>query len=52
VLNRCLDLYGHHVTIEFAAHIRGMVAYTGIEPLIEQMHDDVRVTREILRMGK
>lgn len=52
LIDQSLDLYGHHVTIEFAAHIRGMVAYTGIEPLIEQMHDDVRVTREILRMGK
>ena len=52
LLDQNLDLYGHQVTIEFAAHIRGMVAYTGIEPLIEQMHDDVRVTREILGLGK
>ncbi|MEY4533374.1 MAG: hypothetical protein RI926_1143 [Actinomycetota bacterium] len=52
LLDQNLDLYGHHVTIEFAAHIRGMVAYNGIEPLIEQMHDDVRVTREILGLGK
>jgi riboflavin kinase/FMN adenylyltransferase len=52
LLDQTLDLYGHHVSIEFAAHIRGMVAYTGVEPLIEQMHDDVRVTREILGLGK
>jgi riboflavin kinase/FMN adenylyltransferase len=52
LLDQNLDLYGHNVTIEFAAHIRGMVAYQGIEPLIEQMHDDVRVTREILGLGK
>ena len=52
LLDQNLDLYGHQVTIEFAAHIRGMVAYTGVEPLIEQMHDDVRVTREILGLGK
>ena len=52
LLDQNLDLYGHNVTIEFAAHIRGMVAYTGVEPLIEQMHDDVRVTREILGLGK
>lgn len=51
LLDQNLDLYGHHVSIEFAAHIRGMVAYQGIEPLIEQMHDDVRVTREILGLG-
>lgn len=52
LLDQNLDLYGHQVTIEFAAHIRGMVAYKGIEPLIEQMHDDVRLTREILGLGK
>lgn len=52
LLDQNLDLYGHHVTIEFAAHIRGMVAFTGIDPLIEQMHDDVRNTRTILGLGK
>lgn len=52
LLDQNLDLYGHQVTIEFAAHIRGMVAFTGIDPLIEQMHNDVRVTREILGLGK
>ena len=52
LLDQNLDLYGHNVTIEFASHIRGMVAYTGVEPLIEQMHDDVRDTREILGLGK
>ena len=52
LLDQNLDLYGHHVTIEFAAHIRGMVAFTGIDPLIEQMHDDVRLTRTLLGLGK
>jgi riboflavin kinase/FMN adenylyltransferase len=52
LLDQNLDLYGHQVTIEFAVHIRGMVAYNGIEPLIEQMHDDVRLTRKILGLGK
>lgn len=52
LLDQNLDLYGHQVTIEFATHIRGMVAFTGIDPLIEQMHNDVRVTREILGLGK
>ena len=52
LLDQNLDLYGHQVTIEFAAHIRGMVAFTGIDPLIEQMHNDVHLTREILGMGK
>lgn len=52
LLDQTLDLYGHQVSIEFASHIRGMVAYAGVEPLIAQMHDDVRVTREILGVGK
>lgn len=48
VLDETLDLYGHIVTVEFVGHIRGMVAFAGIEPLIEQMHDDVATTRRIL----
>ena len=51
LLDQNLDLYGHQVTIEFAAHIRGMVAFTGIDPLIEQMHDDVLRTRTILGLA-
>lgn len=48
VLDETLDLYGHVVTVEFVGHIRPMVAFAGIEPLIAQMHDDVAKTREIL----
>lgn len=48
VLDETLDLYGHTVTVEFVGHIRGMVAFAGIEPLIEQMHEDVVITRRIL----
>ncbi|MGN8553980.1 UNVERIFIED_CONTAM: bifunctional riboflavin kinase/FAD synthetase [Microbacterium sp. SLM126] len=43
-----LDLYGHTVEIEFVARIRGMVAFEGIGPLIEQMTDDVIRVREEL----
>lgn len=42
------DLYGQHVVVEFVQRLRGMVAYTGPEALIEQMHQDVRETRTIL----
>jgi riboflavin kinase/FMN adenylyltransferase len=43
-----LDLYGHVVEVEFVERIRGMVAFEGIGPLIEQMTDDVlRVRREL-----
>ncbi len=43
-----LDLYGVQVTVEFVERLRGMVAFEGIEKLIETMHDDVRRAREIL----
>lgn len=47
-----LDLYGHHVSIEFVERVRGMVAFTGIEPLIEQMHDDVVRVNKILERSE
>lgn len=42
------NLYGQHVCVEFVARLRGMVAYTGPEALIEQMHDDVVRSQQIL----
>lgn len=43
-----LDLYGHRVEVQFVARIRGMVAFSGIEPLRAQMADDVRRVRASL----
>lgn len=48
VLDQDLDLYDHIVTVEFTARIRGMVAFTGIDPLIKQMTADVDQVRAIL----
>ncbi|MFF3601901.1 riboflavin kinase, partial [Kitasatospora indigofera] len=48
VIDEDLDLYGHCVEVEFAERIRGMVAFTGIEPLIEQIGDDVEKARALL----
>ena len=48
VLDQDIDLYDHVVEISFVEHIRGMVAFTGIEPLIKQIEDDVEKTRAIL----
>jgi riboflavin kinase/FMN adenylyltransferase len=45
-----LDLYGKVVEIEFLERLRGMIAFPGMEPLIEQMNDDVRRCREILKV--
>ena len=48
VLDREIDLYDHVVDVEFQEHIRGMVAFTGIEPLIAQIRDDVDRVRDLL----
>ncbi|GAA1639551.1 bifunctional riboflavin kinase/FAD synthetase [Microbacterium flavum] len=44
-----LDLYGHHVQVQFTHRIRGMVAFEGIEKLIAQMAEDVESVRRSLR---
>ncbi|TFD63503.1 bifunctional riboflavin kinase/FAD synthetase [Cryobacterium ruanii] len=46
-----LDLYDHVVDVSFVERIRGMVAYSGIDPLIEQMRDDVDRVRLILNLS-
>lgn len=48
VIGEDLDLYDHVVDVEFAQRIRGMVAFEGIDPLIEQMTADVEAASRIL----
>lgn len=48
VLDEDIDLYDHVVDVSFVERIRGMVAFTGIDPLIAQMRDDVEQVRGIL----
>jgi riboflavin kinase/FMN adenylyltransferase len=48
VLDEEIDLYDQIVEVEFVERIRGMVAFTGIEPLIVQMGDDVERVRQLL----
>lgn len=43
-----LRLYGVEVEVSFVERLRGMVAFDGIEALVETMRDDVRRTRELL----
>ena len=43
-----LDLYGHDVTVEFAHHLRGMTAFTGIEALKESIAADIVQARALL----
>jgi riboflavin kinase/FMN adenylyltransferase len=42
------DLYGQVVMVEFVERLRGMVAYTGPEALVDQMNLDVRAAAGIL----
>lgn len=48
VLDRDIDLYDQVVDIRFVERIRGMVAFSGIDPLIVQIRDDVERVRQIL----
>jgi riboflavin kinase/FMN adenylyltransferase len=49
VLDRTdLELYGVAVEISFVARIRGMVAFEGIDALVETMTGDVVQTRQLL----
>src|SRR5690606_17540173 len=43
-----LDLYGHRVTVEFTDHLRGMVAFDGMDALTAQMTADVDQARKRL----
>ncbi|MGY4721117.1 bifunctional riboflavin kinase/FAD synthetase [Naumannella cuiyingiana] len=43
-----LELYGVPLQVEFVERLRGQVAFTGMDDLIEQMHADVRRCRELL----
>lgn len=43
-----LDLYGRRIEIRFVERIRGMVAFQGIDALIDQIADDVDRVREAL----
>ena len=43
-----LELYGVEVEVAFVDRLRGMVAFAGVDALVEQMADDVRRAREVL----
>ncbi|MEP9364537.1 bifunctional riboflavin kinase/FAD synthetase [Nocardioides sp. CN2-186] len=43
-----LELYGVEVEVSFVERLRGMVAFEGVEKLIEQMKDDVDQARTLL----
>jgi len=43
------DLYGERLSLDFVAHLREQRTYSGIEPLVAQIREDVEETRAILR---
>jgi riboflavin kinase / FMN adenylyltransferase len=43
-----LDLYGSRVAVDFAARLRGQVAFDSAADLVAQMHRDVAAARELL----
>jgi riboflavin kinase/FMN adenylyltransferase len=42
-----LELYGEHVALDFLGRLRDTVRFDGVEPLLEQMADDVRRARTL-----
>jgi riboflavin kinase / FMN adenylyltransferase len=44
------DLYGEHVGVEFAARLRPMRAFDGVDELVGAMADDVERTRALLEL--
>lgn len=42
------DLYGKDIELRFIHRIRPMLTFSGIDELLEAMHEDVRITRELV----
>jgi riboflavin kinase / FMN adenylyltransferase len=42
------DLYGERLALDFVSRLREMRTYTGVEPLVAQIHEDVTQTRDVL----
>jgi riboflavin kinase/FMN adenylyltransferase len=47
LLDREVDLYGHVLKVDFLRRLRGEKRFDSADALVEQMHDDVRRTREL-----
>ena len=42
------DLYGKHITLEFAQRLRGELAFSSVDALVQQMKQDVEQSRAVL----
>ncbi len=45
-----LDLYGEYMSLDLVARLRGMIAFAGVKPLLDQMALDVAQTRAALAL--
>jgi riboflavin kinase/FMN adenylyltransferase len=45
------DLYGRMLSVEFVAKLRDELKFDGLDPLVQQMHRDAAMAREILARG-
>ena len=48
ILDFAGDIYGERIAVDFVERLREQRVYSGIEPLIEQIRDDVAQTRRVL----
>jgi riboflavin kinase/FMN adenylyltransferase len=48
LIDRDVELYGRQLAVQFVRRLRGERRFESVESLVEQMHRDVRRTREIL----
>ena len=48
ILDFAQDLYGSHIELEFAAHLRNERRFESIDALVSQIHRDIATAREIL----
>ncbi len=48
ILDFAGELYGRDVRLEFVARLRNEARFPSVEDLVQQMHEDVRQTRELL----
>ncbi|HWF49893.1 MAG TPA: bifunctional riboflavin kinase/FAD synthetase [Solirubrobacteraceae bacterium] len=51
LIDREIDLYGQNLRIEFLKRLRGERRFDSVEALVEQMHRDVELTREVCSGG-
>ena len=51
VIDEDLDLYGEHVIVEFAAHLRPMLTFDGIESLIAQMKLETEAQLQAMKLA-